>query len=201
MEKIDLKKLDMPLYSARDKKVSAVDVPLQQFLQCEGMGDPNQSQAFSQVCAALFSVSYKVKFAIKKSELLIDYGVMPLEALWWASDGDFNHANKNNWQWRLMIRQPDFVSQTHVDTAIAEVKKKGGESLPKLILADYREGPAIQTLHCGAYSDVSSSVGILQDHIAAHNLKVTGKFHEIYLNDPARVAPEKIKTIIRQPVE
>jgi hypothetical protein len=150
----------------------------------------------------LFSVSYKVKFNIKKSDIAIDYGVLPLEGLWWIENGDFNLKDKSNWKWTLMVRQPDFVTENHIEAAKADVKKKkDNKYLESLRLDEYKEGLSIQILHTGPYSEEQSTIDKLHSYIEKNNFSFNGKHHEIYLNDPTRTAAEKLKTIIRQPVE
>jgi len=125
MEKIDIKKELKHLYQPSAKEVVQVDVPPMNYLMIDGDGDPNNSQAFSDAVEALFAVSYAVKFMIKKSPLALDYGVMPLEGLWWVDDmSKFSIEDKSNWKWTLMIMQPDFVTKEMIDSAILEVKKK-----------------------------------------------------------------------------
>lgn len=125
MEKIDLKKELKHLYRPSAKDVVQVDVPTMNYVMADGEGDPNTSQAFSDAVEALFAVSYTVTFMIKKGPLALDYGVMPLEGLWWAEDmSQFSIDDKSNWKWTLMIMQPDFVTREMIESAISEVKKK-----------------------------------------------------------------------------
>jgi len=201
MEKIDLK-LDMKhLYQASAKAVVQVDVPALNFLMIDGIGDPNTSPAYAQAVEALFSVSYAAKFLVKKGPQALDYAVMPLEGLWWADDMTvFASADKSKWQWTMMILQPNFVSGDTIDRALAETRKK--KSLPaidRLRLEEFNEGPCAQLLHVGPFSDEGPSIARLHDFIDARSSR-TGKHHEIYLSDIRKAAPEKWKTIIRQPM-
>jgi hypothetical protein len=125
MEKIDLKKELKQLYQPSAKEVVRVDVPTMNYLMVDGEGDPNTSQAYADAVEAIFGISYAVKFMIKKGPMAVDYGVMPLEGLWWADDmSKFSTGDKSNWKWTAMIMQPDFVTKEMVEIAIADVRKK-----------------------------------------------------------------------------
>ncbi|MDT8283943.1 MAG: GyrI-like domain-containing protein, partial [Thermovirgaceae bacterium] len=125
MEKMDLRKELKHLYKASPKEVVEVDVPAMNFLMVDGEGDPNTSGVFSDAVEALFSVAYAVKFMIKKGPSGIDYGVMPLEGLWWTDDmSGFSVEDKSSWKWTIMIMQPDFVPEDIVGRAISNVKEK-----------------------------------------------------------------------------
>jgi hypothetical protein len=125
MEKMDLKKTLKHLYQPSAKEIVRVDVPEMNFLMVDGKGDPNTSQAFADAVEVLFSLSYTLKFMIKKGQLAIDYGVLPLEGLWWADDmSAFTDGDKDRWKWTAMIMQPDFVSKEMVGLAIAGCEKK-----------------------------------------------------------------------------
>ncbi|NQY43054.1 MAG: GyrI-like domain-containing protein [Legionellales bacterium] len=201
MKKIDYKKKDKTVYQAKIGKIIEVNVPTFNFLQLDGRGDPNLSNLFSNACEALFSVSYKIKFAIKKGDIGIDYSVMPLEGLWWVDDGVFNLNDKSNWLWTLMIRQPEFITQKHLDIAINEVQKhKGLAGLSNLSLGKYNEGLSFQILHLGPYCKEQETIDTLHDYIDRYDFTCNGKHHEIYLNNPTKTAPDKLKTIIRQPI-
>jgi hypothetical protein len=201
MAKIDLKKEYKYLYTPSVRRVVEVDVPAFNFLMIDGMGDPNTSQAYSQAIEALFSVSYKVKFMIKKGADAIDYAVMPLEGLWWADDMSvFASNDKSNWKWTMMIMQPAFVDQNIIDEAISEVqKKKNISAISELRFEAFTEGRCAQILHIGPFSEEGPTIQRVHDFIAEHS-EITGKHHEIYLSDIRRAAPEKWKTVIRQPM-
>jgi hypothetical protein len=201
MAKIDLKKEYKYLYTPSVRRVVEVDVPAFNFLMIDGMGDPNTSQAYSQAIEALFSVSYKVKFMIKKGADAIDYAVMPLEGLWWADDMSvFASNDKSNWKWTMMIMQPAFVDQSIIDEAISEVqKKKNISAISELRFEAFTEGRCAQILHIGPFSEEGPTIQRVHDFIAEHS-EITGKHHEIYLSDIRRAAPEKWKTVIRQPM-
>lgn len=202
MQKIDYKKELKHLYSASAKKVAIVEVPAMNFLRIDGAGDPNSSQAFQEAVEALFGVSYTLKFMIKKSEGGIDYGVMPLEGLWWVEDmSRFSIDAKDDWQWTLMIMQPELITRDLVDEAIAQVRKKrNSPALTNLRFEAFAEGKSAQILHVGPFSKEGPAIQKVHAHISATGGRLSGKHHEIYLSDNRRAAPERWKTIIRQPL-
>jgi len=203
MIKLDLKKELKHLYHPSAKEVSFVDVPKMNFLMIDGEGDPNGSAVFQEAVDALFSLSYTLKFMVKKGRTAVDYTVMPLEGLWWVDDmNDFDINNKSNWKWTLMIMQPEFVTAEMFREAIVHVeKKKALASLEKARLECFVEGPAAQVMHIGPYSAEGPTVERLHRFIAEQGKTRRGKHHEIYLSDARKAAPEKLKTVIRQPVQ
>lgn len=203
MAKTDLLKQLKPLYQPSAKEVTQVDVPALQFLMIDGEGDPNTSPAYAQAVEALFSVSYTVKFSVKKGPRAIDYGVMPLEGLWWADDlSSFASGDKSKWKWTLMVLQPEFVTLDLVQAAIAEVgrKKKSLVAATQLRMESFTEGPCAQILHVGPFSTEGPTIQKVHDFIQARGQQLAGKHHEIYLSDIRRADPAKWKTIIRQPM-
>lgn len=202
MEKIDLKKALKPLYQPTVKDVARVIVPPMNYLMVDGKGDPNNSQEFADAITVVYAVSYTLKFMVKKGELAIDYGVMPLEGLWWAEDmSQFSQDDKSNWLWTVLVAQPDFISQEMVDAAIADVKKrKAPVALPKLRFETFDEGVCAQLMHIGPFSKEGPNIERVHQFIEASGRKLRGKHHEIYLSDLRKAAPEKWKTIIRQPM-
>lgn len=202
MKKIDYKKQLKALYRPSPKKVAAVDVPKMNFLMIDGEGDPNTSQAFQDAVAVLYPLSYTLKFAIKRGEVGIDYGVLPLEGLWWTEDmSKFSVENKDGWQWTLMIMQPDLVTRKMVEDAIESVKiKKNPVSLPLVRFESFKEGKVAQTMHIGPFSEEGPTVARVHIFIEENGSKKIGKHHEIYLSDIRRASPENWKTIIRQPM-
>ncbi|WP_459873729.1 GyrI-like domain-containing protein [Endothiovibrio diazotrophicus] len=201
MEKIDLKKSHKALYRPSAGKVAAVEVPEFAFLMIDGEGDPETSPRFAEAAEALFSVSYTAKFAVKRGTQGIDYAVMPLEGLWWADDMEaFVEGRRNEWRWTLMIAQPDFVAAETISAAIETVaKKKGLPALPRLRLERFAEGSCAQTLHVGPFSEEGPAIERLHQFIAEQGAERRGKHHEIYLSDTRRTAPERWKTVLRQP--
>ena len=202
METVDLRKELKHLYHASVKEVVQVGVPSMNFLMVDGEGDPNTSQTYVEAIEALFAVSYTVKFMVKKGELAIDYGVMPLEGLWWADDmTTFSPDDKSNWKWTAMIMQPSFVTADLVEQALAEVKKKKNPAaISKVRLASWSEGNCSQIMHIGPFSEEGSTIDKLHRFIDVSNRQRTGKHHEIYLSDIRKADPKKWKTIIRQPM-
>ena len=201
MTKIDLKKEMKHLYQPSAKAVVEVDVPPANFLMVDGQGDPNTSLAYAQAIEALYAVSYAVKFMVKKGATAMDYGVMPLEGLWWADDlSSFAHADKSTWQWTMMIAQPAFVTQDLIEQAMVDVtQKKNPAAMSKLRLASFAEGRCAQILHIGPFTEEGPTVEKVHQFIAARGRRV-GKHHEIYLSDIRKADPSKWKTIIRQPM-
>jgi len=202
MEKIDFKKQLKHLYRPSSKNIAVVDVPLMNFLMIDGKGNPNTSQSFADAMEVLFSVSYTLKFMVKKGEMAIDYGVMPAEALWWADDMNaFETENKDEWKWTLMIMQPEFINPEMVDSAKKEVaRKKNPAALPLLRFEAFKEGKAAQLMHIGPFSEEGPTIEKVHAFIDKSGCQKVGKHHEIYLSDIRRAAPENWKTIVRQPM-
>lgn len=203
MEKIDLKKQQYKeLFVASDKKIAIINVPKVNYLSISGKGDPNISHEYKESIEALFSVSYSVKFMIKKGELAVDYGVLPLEGLWWVENmKDFSLDDKSNWLWKAMIMQPSFIDNEMVTSALEQVqKKKGLAQLSHIKFEKLSEGQCAQILHIGPYSEEGPTIEKLHQFIKKNGYQFNGYHHEIYLSDPRRSAPEKLKTIIRQPI-
>ena len=205
MDKTDFKKELKHLYKPTAKNFTLVEVPQMQFLMVDGQGVPNPeiTPAYQQALEALYAVSYKVKFASKK-ELEKDYVVPPLEGLWWADDMTVFTTNrdKSKWQWRMMIMQPDWITQGMIDAGTAVVQKqKELPALEKLRFETYEEGLSVQIMHIGSYDNEGPTLAKLHDEFMPENgFDFNGHHHEIYLSDPRRVAPEKLKTVLRQPV-
>ncbi len=207
MAKIDLKKENKELYNPSKKEPSIVDVPEMKFLMIDGEGDPNTSQKYQDAMEALFPVSYKAKF-ISKKEKSKDYVVMPLEGLWWVNDVEnFNIEDKNNWKWTVMIRQPNFITKSMINAAREEVeKKKNPAALSKIRFESLHEGLSAQIMHIGPYAEEGPTVEKLHAFIEEKGYQFDGsnsgeKHHEIYISDMRRTKPERLKTIIRQPVK
>ncbi|MDH3596479.1 MAG: GyrI-like domain-containing protein [Rhodospirillales bacterium] len=202
MKKLDLKKELKHLYGTTGKSIVLVDVPKMKFLMIDGQGNPNTAQAYSDAVQALFTLSYTLKFMIKKGANAVDYGVMPLEGLWWTDDlADFNPDDKDIWKWTAMIMQPEWITAELVEEAIRQaVKKKALPALSNARFQVFEEGKAAQCLHVGPYAEEATTIERLHEFIQGQGLTLTGKHHEIYLSDPRRAAPDKLKTIVRQPI-
>jgi hypothetical protein len=207
MKKIDFKKELAYLYAPSKKMVETVEVPEMSFLMIDGHGDPNTSQEYKDAIEALFSVSYDIKFSVKKGSLAIDYKVMPLEGLWWIEDmSKFSIEKKDDWEWTAMMMQPSSkdmeICQKRVDASIKRVKeKKDLPALPKLRYEKYEEGSSAQIMHIGPFSEEGPTIEKIHDYIEENGHERRGKHHEIYLSDFRKTAPEKLKTVIRQPFE
>lgn len=202
MKKLDLKKELKPLYLPSRKDVEVVRVPRFNYLMIDGIGDPNTSPEFQQAMQALYSAAYTLKFMIKK-EKNVDYPVMAPEGLWWADDMTaFSKDQRSDWKWTLMILQPKLVTKALFKKAIKQaLERKGLPAIEKLRLEAYDEGLCVQIMHIGPYADERPTIEKLHNFAKDHGLELKGKHHEIYLNDPRRVRPEKMKTVIRQPVQ
>ncbi len=177
-----------------------VEVPPMNYLMIDGHGDPNGSAEYQAAIEALFSLSYTLKFAIKKAGG-IEYAVYPSEGLWWVKDmAEFSIGHKENWDWTMMIAQPELVTDEWVERARAEaLKKKGQPAIERVRFASYAEGLCAQVMHTGPFSAEGPIVAGLHAFIEAQGCALSGKHHEIYLSDFRRTAPEKLKTVIRQP--
>ncbi|HVO41415.1 MAG TPA: GyrI-like domain-containing protein [Aggregatilineales bacterium] len=200
--KLDLKKDLKHLYNPSAKEVVLMDVPPMNFLMVDGHGDPNESQPFQEAMEALYAVAYTLKFASKAGG--IDYTVMPPEGLWWMDDmREFSMAAKDRWQWTLMIMQPDHITAEMVRQAVEDIQeKKNPPALEKLRFERFHEGLAAQIMHIGPYDAEEPTIARIHAWITAHGYDFhgAGKHHEIYLGDPRRTAPDKLKTVLRQPV-
>ena len=199
--KIDYKRELHDLYRPGAEPL-IVNAPELAYLMIDGHGDPNTAAEYGEAIEALYAVAYSAKFAVKGSPDGIDYGVMPLEGLWWTPDmSKFTTENKSAWEWTLMIMQPDQVTTEVFEDAWAKAaKKKSLAAIPKVRLERLTEGLVAQITHIGPYAAEGPTIQTLHAFIADRGYQRRGKHHEIYLGDPRRVDPEKLKTILRQPV-
>jgi hypothetical protein len=188
------------LYQPKADVVVEVDVPTLKFLMVDGAGDP-AAQDYANAVEDLFALSYTLKFMVKKSAA-VDYGVMPLEGLWWADDmSRFSVDDKSSWKWTLMIMQPELVTRPRVEDAIAEVlRKKRLAALEKIRFEAMTEGKCAQILHIGPFSAEGPTVEKVHRYIEERSV-LRGTHHEIYLSDIRRGNPAKWKTVIRQPMK
>jgi hypothetical protein len=202
MAKIDFRKAMPELYRAPADRFVSIDVPAMQFVKVDGKGDPNEAPAYKKAIEWLYSVSYAMKFAAKAKESK-DYVVPPLEGLWWADDPtDFVERRKNLWHWTMMIMAPDFIGRSLFDAAVEKSTKKLGAQPESLRLELLDEGRALQILHIGSYDDEGPTLAKLHnDVMPSQSLTFSGPHHEIYLSDPHKTEPAKLKTILRQPVK
>jgi hypothetical protein len=202
MSKIDFRKELKHLYQPSAKELQVVDVPSMNFLMIDGHGDPNTAQEYQDALEALYGVAYKLKFMSKKEEGK-DYIVPPLEGLWWAGDMETFTAqrDKSDWDWTMMIMQPEWITPVMVEEAVVQVEKaKGLPALSKLRLETYHEGLSVQILHIGSYDDEGPTIAGMHAFADENGYELAGKHHEIYLSDPRRVAAQKLKTVLRQPI-
>jgi len=203
MDKIDFRKVYKALYAAPAADFTLVEVPPLSYLMFDGCGNPNTSPDYVEAIEALYSLSYTLKFMSKRC-FGRDYVVAPLEGLWWAKDmSAFTQGRKDDWSWTMMILQPDWITAEHVQAAKSEVlMKKGRPGLEKARRDTLDEGLSAQILYVGPYADEGPVLKRLHETWLPQNgLTETGHHHEIYLSDPRKVAPEKLKTILRQPVK
>ncbi len=202
MAKIDFKRELKHLYRPSVKEVVLVEVPAMNFLMIDGRGDPTSSIEYQNAVQALFGLSYGAKFHLKNGGLGPDYGVMPLEGLWWVPDMlDWQQTPRDEWLWKAMIMQPKLVSPEHVSTVRERLQKeKVMPVLSKVRFESYDEGLSAQIMYIGPYSEEDSTIERIHEFIHNKGYEFRGKHHEIYIGDPRRSAPEKLKTIIRQPV-
>jgi hypothetical protein len=202
MPKIDFKQELKPLYQPPSREVVRVVVPVLNYLMLDGMGDPNTSPVYQAAVEVLFSLSYTLKFMVKKGPLAIDYGVMPLEGLWWADDmSSFSVADKSNWKWTMMMLQPDFITPALVAEAINKLKSKTDPALlARVRFESLAEGTCVQIMHIGPFTAEGPTIERLHRYIAESGHQRIGKHHEIYLSDIRKADPAKWKTIIRQPM-
>lgn len=201
--KVDPKK-SIAAYRAPRGSFEVIEVPTLRYLMVDGHGDPNTSDEYVEAVSAVFGVAYALKFLSKRT-LGRDYVVMPLEGLWWSDDmASFTSArDKSRWSWTMMSLVPDWLGVEHVERARAAVAEKASSSaLARLRLEELSEGLSVQTLHLGSYDDEAPVLAEMHDRfIPESGLRMRGLHHEIYLGDPRRTAPERLRTILRQPVQ
>lgn len=202
MDKVDFKKTLKRLYTAPSDEFVAVDVPPMQFVKVDGKGDPNTAPAYRAAVEWLYGVSYAMKFAAR-SALGRDYVVPPLEGLWSADDPrSFATRDKHLWRWTMMILVPEFVTHVMFEEGVAKTGRKSGAPPETLRLEDYHEGLSLQILHVGSYDDEGPVLARLHDVVMPERkMAFNGPHHEIYLGDPRRTEPSKLRTILRQPVK
>jgi hypothetical protein len=203
MTRYDVKRELKQCYAPTNTGWALLDMPTQQFIAVDGHGDPNTSADYAGAVEALYTVAYTIKFT-SKTALGRDFVVGPLEGLWWSDRPEvFTTRAKDAWHWRMLISQPDWITEDLIDDAKKSALTK--KSLPTI--ADIRretlhEGTSAQLLHVGPYDDEGPVLARLHhEYLAANNLRMSGHHHEIYLGDHRRTEPAKLKTILRQPVQ
>lgn len=203
MEQFDARKARKELYSPPKNDFVVVDVPALSYLAVDGHGDPNTAPSYAAAVEALFTVGYTLKFAGKKTDGR-DFAVGPLEGLWWAEDpAAFAARDKSAWSWTMLIPVPEWVTADAVGAAVETAHaKKGNAAIREVELRSITEGLSVQILHVGSYDDEGPTLDRLHhEYMPAHGLEFNGHHHEIYLTDARRTAPEKLRTVLRQPVK
>ena len=206
MTKLDLRKQYKHLYQPGAKKVEVVEVPAFQFAMVDGQieagNSPGISPGFQQAVEALYGIAYTLKFNSKLSkENPLDYTVMALEALWWVEGGEFDISRPESWRWTAMILQPDHITPEMFQQGLAQLrKKKDGPALDLLRFETFHEGLSVQIMHVGPYAEEPATIKKLHAFARENGYRLRGVHHEIYLGDPRRSNPAKLKTVLRQPV-
>lgn len=205
---LDLRKQYKHLYQPSAKKVELVEVPRFSFLMVDGIIEPGlgpgDSPQFQEAMQALYGASYTLKFMSKlRKENPIDYPVMALEGLWWVAQGEFSFSRKDNWAYTVMIMQPDHITAEMFAEALQQLRKKKGDQpgFARLRLESFAEGRCIQVMHLGPYATEPETIARMDAFALENSLTLHGKHHEIYLGDPMRAQPEKLKTVLRHPVK
>ncbi len=211
MEKLDLKQELKYLYTPSAKKIEVVEVPAMNFIMIDGAIEadlaPGTSPRFAEDMQALYGAAYTLKFSTKlRKQDPVDYPVMALEGLWWVEDGTFDIRKPGNWKYTVMIMQPDLVTPGMLGEALVQLRKKRGDqpAFSRLRLESFQEGLSVQTMHIGPYAAEPATVDKMQAFMLANGLQdlvgLGGKHHEIYMGDPRRADPAKLKTVLRHPV-
>jgi hypothetical protein len=207
MKTLDLKKDLKYLYQPTAKVVTVVDVPRFQFIMIDGAIEPGlgpgSSPAFKEAMEAMYSAAYTLKFMSKlRKDDPIDYPVMAMEGLWWLRDGDFSIYRKDNWDFRLMILQPDHITPEMFADGLEQIRRKKGDlaALPRLRLEFFEEGCCVQIMHIGPYDTEPATVEKMETFCREKGYKFKNLHHEIYLGNPMKAAPEKLKTVLRHPI-
>ena len=201
LSKIDYKKELSSVYKVSPKHIGFIEIPTLQFLMIDGKGNPNNAATFNAALETLYAMAYTLKFMLKKSAQPFDSVVMPLEGLFWADDPSaFTEKRYDEWRWTLMIMQPPRVTGEDFSKAKQQVKeKKNPTSLDLCRLEHYTDGKCAQIQYVGPYKQEGPTVERLHESILNEGYQLAKKHHEIYLSDPRRTAPEKLKTIMRVP--
>ena len=193
-DKLDFKKTEKPFYSGKRGIWQQIELPPMQYLSVAGIGAPTVHNAYAEAMGGLFPVAYAIKFSSKAAGR--DFVVPPQSTQWWADDPSaFVEDRRDEWRWNAMIRMPDWVEEADVKAAMAAKQVTG------VVLRPLREGQCFQCLHVGPFADEAPVLADLHDHVMpAAGMTFNGPHHEVYLSDPRRTAPEKLRTILRQPV-
>jgi hypothetical protein len=200
MEKLDLKKTRKPLFTAPLGRFVTIQAPPVSYLMVDGHGDPNTAPAYRLAVESLYATAFTIKFASKANGK--DFVVAPLEGLWSAPDPEsFTARRKDEWDWTLMIMVPDHLDEGIFLAARTRAREKLGALPESLRLESLEEGLCLQALHVGGYDDEGPLLARLHGEVMpSGGYGFAGRHHEVYLSDPRRTTPEKLKTVIRQPV-
>ena len=212
MKTLDLKKQYKDLYQPSAKRPALVQVPRLQFAMIDGAiekgSEPGTSPAFQEAMMALYGLSYTLKFTSKlRKKNPVDYPVMALEGLWWVEDGQFDITVKDNWCYTVMMLQPEHITAEMFGEAREQVRRKKGDSsaLLRARLGYFEEGLCVQMMHIGPYATEPATIEVMRAFAAENGYRdrvgPSGKHHEIYLGDPRKADPAKLKTVLRHPVE
>jgi hypothetical protein len=208
MTKLDLRKELKYLYNPSAKEVEVVGVPAMNFVMIDGAIEPDKapgtSPLFQENMQALYGAAYTLKFMAKlRKDDPVDYPVMALEGLWWVEDGHFDIEKPGNWKYTMMIMQPTIITPEMFAEALAQLRKKKGDqpSFACLRLETFEEGLCMQTMHIGPYAEEPATIARMDTFARENGYTLRGKHHEIYMGDPRRAAPDKLKTILRHPIQ
>jgi len=207
METVDFRKNYKHLYSPTARTPELVTMPPMTFLAIDGRGAPD-GEAFELSIQAVYSMAFTIKFGRKKARMEPDFKMGPLEGLWSVGDENrrFDFAvdglGRDRWQWTLLFWMPDFITKDDLRAArVAVADRKPNPMLDCLHLWMWEEGLCVQMLHVGPYSEEEATIAAMDAYMAEHGYAARGRHHEIYLGDPRRADPSKLKTILRHPVE
>ncbi|MGL5148981.1 MAG: GyrI-like domain-containing protein [Clostridium sp.] len=198
MEKLDLKKEKSHLFKGKVGEIREVSCDVAYYITLEGKGNPNTTERYKSGVEALYKLAYNMKFYFKEKGL--DFVVMPLSTLWWTDSGEkLVESNSSHWNWIMMIEIPNYITVDDINK-FKEKLCNESELIKEISYNNYNEGSSLQVLYVGPYNEEGEIVDKLHDEIKKRGYKLNGKHHEIYLNDPRKVEPSKLKTIIRQPI-
>jgi len=196
--KLELRKTMKEFYNPPAGEVVLVKLPPLKYIMVDGEGEPG-GESFQQAMGAIYNVAYSMKFRSKRL-LKKDYDMMAPEGLWWMK-GKIDMNKRDKWLWTLMILVPDFVTPEMFSDSVAEVRsKKNPPGLERARLDTLDEGTSLQIMHVGPYATESESIAKMDAYAKEHGYKMVEKHHEIYLGDPRRAAPSKLRTVLRHPV-
>lgn len=201
LAKLDLKGDLRPLYAA-GVTPRFVDIPCLPYLMLDGHGDPSTTAEYAVAVSSIYAMAYALRTAVRHQGDGVDFAIMPLEALWWSAQKlPASAAGRPSWDWTLMIAVPEFVTDELVDEARPCASRKSAtDAVDAVRLGTLCEGPSVQLLHIGTDSQTALATAELHDFISESGHVAAGRHHEIYLSDPNRTAPQRLKTVIRQPV-